>query len=72
MVLPKRRKSGPRRRARRGPGRPAIFRKRVQVTFQLEREEASAVTRLARKDGVPVSRFLRQLVQAHLNRRRSR
>ena len=72
MTRPKGRKSGPRRRGRRGPGRPAIFRKRVQVTFQLEREEASAVTRLARKDDVPVSHYLRQLVQAHLSRRRSR
>ena len=72
MTLPKRRKSGLRRRARRGPGRPAIFRKRVQVTFQLEREEASAITRLARKDDVPVSHYLRELVRAHLSRRRPR
>jgi hypothetical protein len=69
MVVSRRQKVGLRRRVRSGPGRPPIFRKRVQVTFQLEREEADAVTRLAKRAHVPLSHYLRELVRGHLKRK---
>jgi hypothetical protein len=69
MAVRKRRRTAARRRPRSGPGRPPIFRKRVQVTFQLEREEADAVSRLAKKAQVPLSHYLRELVRGHLKRK---
>lgn len=69
MAVRKRKAVRPRRKRRTGPGRPPIFRRRVQVTFQLEREEADAVTRLAKRAQVPLSHYLRELVRAHLKRK---
>jgi hypothetical protein len=69
MATRKRSRGRPRRKPRTGPGRPPIFHHRVQVTFQLEREEADAVTRLARKAQVPLSHYLRELVRGHLKRK---
>ncbi len=55
-----------------GAGRKPTFEDRVLVTFNLEREEFDRLVELAEAAELPLSHYLRRLVQRHLSRAQPR